>query len=215
MPAATRRPGRPKGAQEDPELRRERLLAAAEEAIRRHGVDVSMDQVAQVAGVSRPTLYDNFRNRAELAVAIIDRFGQPLLLDLLDGIGASSSLEGVVRTGLRIYLDHVEANPEVYRFVIRNVADETLYLGVSGVFGLLVAAALPSGGPSLEVAEGLGSAALGAIVSATDRWSGGRRPPRPVFEAVLGDFVWGGLVAGGIVPDDRSIDLGPMLDPLR
>ena len=196
-------------------MRRERLLAAAEEAIRRHGVDISMDQVAQVAGVSRSTLYDNFRNRSELAVAIIDRFGQPLLHDLLDGIGATSSIEGIVRTGLRIYLDHVEANPEVYRFVIRNVADETLYLGVSGVFGLLVAAALPSGGPSPAVAEGLGSAALGAIVSATDRWSDHRRPARPAFEAALGDFVWGGLVAAGIVPDDRPIDLGPALGRLR
>lgn len=213
--AGTRRPGRPKGVQEDPEIRRERLLVATEEAIRRYGPAVSMDQVAQQAGVSRSTLYDNFENRTALAAAVIHRYGQPLLKDLLDGLGAAQTPEAVVRTGLRIYLDHIEASPEVYRFVVRNTADDTLFLGVAGVLGSLVAAALPADGPATEIAEEFGFAALGAIVSATERWSDRRTPPRAVFEPALGDFVWGGLVAGGIVPGEAPIDLVASFAHLR
>jgi AcrR family transcriptional regulator len=213
--ARTRRPGRPKGVQEDPEERRERLLVAAEAAILRHGPAVSMDQVAQVAEVSRSTLYDNFASRSELSVAIIDRFGQPLLHDLLDGLHTPLLVEDLVRRCLRTYLDHVEARPEIYRFVIRNIADDALYLGVSSVFAGLVAAALPDGDPTHEVAEDLGSAALGAIVSATERWSDRRRPPRKDFEAALGDFIWGGLVAGGIAPDAALTDLASVLGHRR
>lgn len=215
MAAAARRPGRPKGAQEDPLLRLDRLLAATEAAIRIHGPDVSMEQVAQVAEVSRSTLYDNFESRGALVVAVVDRFGQPMLQDLLTALGEERTPEAIVRTGLRIYIDHVEANPEVYRFVVRNIGGDDLFQGVSAVLGALVAAGMPADESASEVAEELGSAVFGAIVSATERWSERGTPPRADFERVLADFVWGGLVAGGLPPVTPPIDLTTAFAHLR
>ncbi len=196
-------------------MRLDRLLSAAEDAIRLHGPDVSMDQVAQVAGVSRSTLYDNFENRSALASAVVDRFGEPLLQDLLEQLGEELVPEAIVRTGIRVYVDHVEASPDVYRFVVRNVGDDTLYRGVSTVLGALVESALGGGGSHAETADELGSAALGAIVSATERWSERGTPPRAAFEQTLADFVWGGLVAGGIAPAAGPLDLTAAFAHLR
>ena len=58
MSKQRRKPGRPKGATRDPQERRSDLLAAAERAIRRHGPGVSMEQIADEAGVAKATLYD-------------------------------------------------------------------------------------------------------------------------------------------------------------
>lgn len=174
-----------------------------------------MDQVAQVAEVSRSTVYDNFENRAALVVAVVERFGQPMLQDLLAGLGEARTPEAIVRTGLSIYIDHVEANPEVYRFVIRNIGGDDLFQGVSAVLGALVAAAMPADESAPAIAEELGTAVFGAIVSATERWSDRGTPPRSDFERALADFVWGGLVAGGLPATAQPIDLATAFAHLR
>lgn len=207
MAQATRRPGRPSGARKDPAVRREQLLRAAEDAIRAHGPDVSMDQIAQHARVSRATVYDNFDNRATLTGEIIDRYGTPLLHDLVSRLGTALPPEAIVRIGLATYVDHIDADPEIYRFVVRNVADDTLFRSIATLLGSLVAPALEDGADTSDTAEELALAVLGAIVSATERWSERRTPPRAQFESALGDFVWGGLVAAGVTSGGTPIDL--------
>lgn len=207
MTQVTRRPGRPRGVQQDPAARRERLLSAAEQAIRTYGPDVSMDQIAHHADVSRATVYDNFENRAALNSEIIDRFGAPLLHDLVTRLGTSLPPEAIVRTGLATYVDHIDADPEIYRFVVRNIGDDTLFRAIGALLETLVAPALVDRPEAPETAEELAFAALGAIISATERWSERRTPPRAQFERTLGDFVWGGLVAAGVAPNDTPINL--------
>lgn len=207
MPQQSRRPGRPRGAQQDPAARRERLLSAAEDAIRTYGPNASMDQIAQHADVSRATMYDNFENRAVLTQEVVDRFGGPLLRDLISRLGTALPPEAIVRTGLATYIDHIAADPEIYRFVVRNVADDTLFRSIGTLLESLVASALGDRPDAPDTAEELAFAALGAIISATERWSERRTPPRDHFERALGDFVWGGLVAAGVASSDVPIDL--------
>jgi AcrR family transcriptional regulator len=207
MAQRTRRPGRPRGALQDPAARRERLLSAAEDAICTFGPGVSMDQIAAHADVSRATVYDNFENRAEITNEIIERFGAPLLGDLVARLGTALPPEAIVRVGLATYLDHIDANPEIYRFVVRNMADDTLFRSIATLIETLVVPALLDRPDASEVGEELARAVLGAIISATERWSERRVPPREQFERTLGDFVWGGLVAAGVAPLDTPIDL--------
>ena len=78
MANGSRRPGRPRGATLDPEVRRAAILSAAEDAIRQHGPDVSMEQIAERAGVSKATLYDNFDGKAGLTQALAGKGVNPL-----------------------------------------------------------------------------------------------------------------------------------------
>src|SRR4051812_33024253 len=84
--APPRRPGRPRGAQQDPAERRASLLTAAEGAIAEHGAGASMEQIAAAAGVSKATLYDNFDGKAGLNLALLDRYGTRVLQTFAVGL---------------------------------------------------------------------------------------------------------------------------------
>lgn len=58
---------------------RERLLEAAGRMFREHGVEVSVGEIADAAGVGRGTVFRNFRNKDELIAAVlVERLGEVL-----------------------------------------------------------------------------------------------------------------------------------------
>src|SRR5215208_8105428 len=68
----------------DAQRNRQRVLSAAKELFRRHGVEnVSMDAIAGAAGVGKGTLFRRFGDRAGLARALIEerdrRFQEQLI----------------------------------------------------------------------------------------------------------------------------------------
>jgi AcrR family transcriptional regulator len=50
---------------------RQRLLEAADAMFREHGVEVSVGEIADAAGVGRGTLFRNFRNKDALIAAVV------------------------------------------------------------------------------------------------------------------------------------------------
>src|SRR6201998_2726503 len=59
---------------------RERILAAAERCIDRHGIrKTTMDDVAGEVGLSRPSVYRYFADRDDLLVELITRHARALL----------------------------------------------------------------------------------------------------------------------------------------
>lgn len=77
-------PPRPERA--DAARNRARVLAAAERLFAEHGAPhVTMEDVAQAAGVGKGTLYRRYPDRAALAVALIDRHERELQQRLLEG----------------------------------------------------------------------------------------------------------------------------------
>lgn len=67
---------------QDAALRREKILLVAEQAFARDGLDVPLHQIAEEAGVGRATLYRNFADRSELALAVF--------LKQIDGLAANT-----------------------------------------------------------------------------------------------------------------------------
>src|SRR3954454_16703480 len=65
--------------------RREDLVAAAVEAVRRVGPDLAVDDVARSAGVSKTVIYRYFSDKDELIGAVLDRVTQAFLLPRLLG----------------------------------------------------------------------------------------------------------------------------------
>ncbi len=62
---------------------------------------VSMESVAERAGVSRPLVYKHFANRNELLAAVYQREAAHLHRELAAEVGSANSLEGMFRTLIR------------------------------------------------------------------------------------------------------------------
>ncbi len=63
----------------DAERNRERVLEAADAMFRERGVEVSVGEIADAAGVGRGTLFRNFKSKDELIAAVfVERLGEVL-----------------------------------------------------------------------------------------------------------------------------------------
>src|ERR1700733_9445608 len=81
---------------------RERILAAAERCIDRHGIrKTTMDDVACEVGLSRPSVYRYLPARDDLLIELIPRHSQALLVRARKSIPGQSSLaDQIVETVL-------------------------------------------------------------------------------------------------------------------
>jgi AcrR family transcriptional regulator len=78
--------------------RRDALLDAAIELVTSGDITaVSMETVAERAGVSRPLVYKHFANRSELLAAVYRREATALHRQLARDVGAAESVEGMFR----------------------------------------------------------------------------------------------------------------------
>ena len=105
-----------------PEKRREQLLDVAKAIAEERGFHaVSIDAVARGAGITRPVVYAQFGDLEGLLHALVDREEHAALTQLAavipDAPGERAPDEVVV-TGLRRFLEAVQANPATWRVVL-------------------------------------------------------------------------------------------------
>jgi AcrR family transcriptional regulator len=114
-PAARRRRGRPRAAGLLAD--RDQVLAAAIRAIRHHGPDATMDDIAAQAAVSKPIVYRMVGDRAALTVALSE-----WLIDQIDA-ATTRAREGIesprdqFRASIRAYLGTVHEHADLFQFV--------------------------------------------------------------------------------------------------
>ncbi|WNH46505.1 MULTISPECIES: TetR/AcrR family transcriptional regulator [Xanthomonas] len=84
---ASAAPARPRGR---PALARPRLLAAARTLLLEHGLDVSLEQIASQAGLTRQSLYNHFSSKAELLMQVFEALGEELQTRL-ENIGSATA----------------------------------------------------------------------------------------------------------------------------
>jgi AcrR family transcriptional regulator len=91
---------------------RERILAAAERCIDRHGIrKTTMDDVACEVGLSRPSVYRYFADRDDLLIELITRHAQALVVRAHKSIARQSSFaDQIVETVLYI-AEHARRDP--------------------------------------------------------------------------------------------------------
>lgn len=90
----------------DRERRRDLLLDAAAAMVADGDIEgITMDAVAERAGVSRPLVYKHFANRHELLAAVYTRESALLHAELEAAVTAATSFEGMVRALIRGALD--------------------------------------------------------------------------------------------------------------
>lgn len=98
----------------DPEVRREMIVSAAEEVFAdRNPADVTLEQIAAAAGVSRGLVYNYFGDKGGVVAALylrsFERLDGELLAALEPPASDAERLRAVVACYLRFARDHVQA----------------------------------------------------------------------------------------------------------
>lgn len=110
-----------------PDTRREQLLDLGVELLGTRSLDeLSIDVLAEEAGISRGLLYHYFRNKQEFHRAVVRRATDTMLaLTTPD-----PSLDAMTRltTGLAAYVDYVEQNFEPFMSLVRGAASGDRFL---------------------------------------------------------------------------------------
>jgi len=113
--------GRTRAAHLGPELRRPLLLDAALPLFAAHGYDdVSMQAIADAAGVSKPVLYSCFPGKEELFAELVRREERKLwhlIEDAVPAPGAIGDREELLCHGLNALLRAVAQEPASFRVI--------------------------------------------------------------------------------------------------
>jgi AcrR family transcriptional regulator len=192
--------------------RREQLVQATLSAVARHGAGVGMDEIAAEAGTSKTVVYRHFTDRTELYVAVCTRVASQLLPKLRDAIESSDKPREMVAAAIDTYLGFLEADPELYRFVVHQQAldrpaDRDPISNLSELVGeqaaAIVGLALERAGHDARAAAPWGHGVVGMVRSAADWWLRAQRPMlRSELTAHLTDLAWAGL--SGVVTTTKG-----------
>jgi AcrR family transcriptional regulator len=91
---------------------RERILAAAERCIDRHGIrKTTMDDVACEVGLSRPSVYRYFADRDDLLIELITRHARALLVRARKSVARQSGLSDQIIETVLYTADHGRRDP--------------------------------------------------------------------------------------------------------
>jgi AcrR family transcriptional regulator len=182
--------------------RREQLVQATLAAVEKHGAGVGMDEIAAEAGTSKTVVYRHFTDRAELYVAVCNRVAAQLLPKLREAMETGGRPRDMVAGAIDTYLAFIEADPELYRFVVSQQALDRPSTdpidNLSDLIGQQAAAvisvALQQSGQETTAAAPWGHGVVGLVRSAADWWLRAGRPMlRSELAAHLTDLAWAGL----------------------
>jgi len=191
--------------------RREELVAAAVEAVRRAGPDFAVDDVAREARVSKTVIYRYFSDKDELIDAVLERISGAVLLPRLLGELAVDRPDDRDRLHAVItaFVALIEEEPALYRFAYAHAGRSgrkdlvaATEREIAEALGVLVGQRLAEAGrpaaPALTWAYGV----VGMVQLTAHWWSGTRSVPAADLVEQLTDLAWGGL--GALLPPRRN-----------
>ena len=109
----------------DPEVRREQILDAAEQVFQgRDPSEVTFEQIAEAAGVSRALVYNYFGDKGGLIAAVYIRTLQRFDQELRASIGPGADDAERLHSAVGCYLRFARANPAAWRLIGSTAAME-------------------------------------------------------------------------------------------
>src|ERR671936_2539589 len=189
-------------------LRREAILAAAEEVFARSGYHgASLDDIAQAAGISKALIYEHFTSKRELHASLVTAHVEEIFRRLQANAAAGQPGEQRLRGGIDAFLSFVEEHREAWRALFRDAADpevadlmERVQAQATGVIAALIAAdpdARPD--PRLSPAERdlriemHAEMLSGAVQSLANWWHEHRDVQREAVVDRAMEFTWVGI----------------------
>lgn len=173
-------------------------------AIRQHGPDVAMEDIATEAGVSKPILYRHFLDKGDLYMAVSETATGQLRAVLLAGLDAELDPRTLLRAVIESYLTFIEQEPDLYRFVVRrSFTDRPLPRDpvqtnaalISGALATIFTDKLRSLGLDPGGAQTWAHAGVGMVQAAGDWWLQDRTLTREQLRDYLLMMAWGSLDA--------------------
>ena len=159
-----------------------------------------MDEIAAEAGLTKPILYSHFGDKAGLSKALAQRLAEDLIPGVIAALSSSQPPRDSVRAAIATFIDFVEAEPDLYRFLVRGVAvaDPTFVeQQLVASFGRQIAAVLETGVAGLRAERGRAQlwsfAILGAVFAGAEWWLVAPGMTRDELIEDLTSLVWTGL----------------------
>jgi AcrR family transcriptional regulator len=188
------------------DLRRERILEAATQVFAEQGYDrASFGAIAELAGVTRPVVYDHFNSKEQLHLLLLERERDRILEHVAGELTADGPPEERVARALDAFFAYVEAHPYAWRMLFRETAGDsetaTAQRRIQAEAHLAVASMLASE-PGSRIARGRGkelrlhmlAALWGSATNGLARWWYDRREvPRAAIVAACMDALWLGV----------------------
>jgi AcrR family transcriptional regulator len=158
------------------------------EAITEFGSEVSIDQIAKVAGVSKPILYTEFGGKMGMVDAIAEVLAAQVMDMTLSRVASDApvAFEEAIHVSIDVIVSLIEENPNLYAFLIRNirVSDRgflenalvrVIHEGAWMLFGLLQ---VEFDDDELAVVlDGI----IGFVFTAVESWLVSQKPERAAF----------------------------------
>ena len=199
-----RGPGRPPRTPEARAAQRTRLLDACMAAIRAQGPDVSVDDMAAAAGVSKPVLYAEFGDKVGIGEAIaveLGERGERVVIEEISRAGGRG-LSAAISVAINRFIDIVIDEPEIYAFILRSIRtsdkgllDNALIRTLEGRFQLLATVLFPEADPDLVHVVAAGT--FGFILASVESWRETGRPAREELVEELTTVLVAGFAAAG------------------
>lgn len=183
------------------EQRRAALIRAAVQAVLRHGPDVDMNQVASVAGVSKPVLYRYFADKSQLWLAVGEHLATTVVDAVTPAIERVREERSVIEATIDAYLSVIETHPRLYDFVMRQSGTSGVHqvvlgarlqvaTGLARVIGDRLRSMGLDAGPAEPWAHGL----VGFVQTVGDWWMAHGRPmSRPALTDYLTTLLYSGV----------------------
>jgi AcrR family transcriptional regulator len=161
-----------------------------------------MDDVAAEAGITKPVLYDHFGGKNGLALAMAERYAPMIRARMLAALGQPGEPRDLLRGAVDAFIGFVEAEPEVYRFLLqRGVrrADEApqrqLFDELGAQVATILSMAVLVGRGDPRAAEPWAFALLGAVLAAAEWWATHQTMTRAELVDHVADLLWGGVAS--------------------
>ena len=201
------------------------LIDAAMDAVREHGANVGMDQIARAAGTSKPVIYRYFADKADLYRAIVAQTADSLLSRIVAAMDGVTDPRAEIAAGVDAFLSVLEEDPELYRFAITHqstIVDDVVRdytAGIGEIITQRLRAHLTEQGSDPAAAAPWGIAMVGFIRAAGDWWVDHRGAmTKDHLAEYLTALLWGGAagvytLGGGTAESRLPAHLFPEREP--
>jgi AcrR family transcriptional regulator len=184
--------------------RKAQLLSVARKVFGRKGFHgVSMEDVARVAGVTKPILYDHFTSKEALYLALLDADADALEQRIREALAAPTGNRERIRASFQAYFDFVDEHAEGFRLLMQETvgADDLFRSNVGQVrdkiqgevADLIVRES--QGRLDREEADIVALGLVGMVETAARRDPGGPKERRRRTVDTLVKLAWRGITA--------------------
>ncbi|APE38343.1 TetR family transcriptional regulator [Nocardia mangyaensis] len=198
--------------------RRERILAAALDAVQAEGASVGVQEIADRAQVPRSVLYRLFKDRQDLDEQLRVRILDDLMAVLAPTLNPEGTVAEAIARSVDTYVGWIAANPRLHYFIGAGSPGTRRHnspivsgtkIAIAGTVKEVFENALRAQSAPVTIAEPMAFGLVGFVDSSVNRWLSQSMQPLDAAElsSYLQEAIWA-------IIDSSLRKAGVMLNPL-